>query len=198
MKKLLALLLALVLVFSLASLTASAAGTYGEYEQKVIDLISAETEFKVDSVSATFKIPANYINQAKAYFTSSEGDITAEEYKEIVDAFNSGKKHVQDAVAADTTLIKNGQVDIAHLPEAVKSQVLEDGQNACAAVDLALTYNGKNVVITDASGAVKFENAAIVKTTGANINTATMVVVASVFLALVAGSVVTAKKAQLF
>ena len=198
MKKLLAILMTLVLMFSVVAISASAAGTYGEYEKKVMDLLSAKTEFKSGSTSATFVIPDNYVNQAKAYFSSSEGDITEEQYNKIVEAVNSGKKHVQDAVTADVSLIKNGQVDIAHLPEAVKSQVLKDGQDACAVVDLSLTYNGKHVVITDVSGAVKFEDAAIIKTTGANINTAMMFVVVSAFLALVAGSVVTAKKAQLF
>lgn len=198
MKKLLAILMTLVLMFSVVAISASAAGTYGEYEKKVMDLLSAKTEFKSGNTSATFVIPDNYVNQAKAYFSSSEGDITEEQYNKIVEAVDSGKKHVQDAVTADVSLIKNGQVDIAHLPEAVKSQVLKDGQDACDVVDLSLNYNGKHVVITDDSGAVKFENAAIIKTTGANVNTTMMFVVVSAFLALVAGSVVTAKKAQLF
>jgi LPXTG-motif cell wall-anchored protein len=77
-----------------------------------------------------------------------------------------------------------------------KSNVLEQGQKACAVVELDLEYTGGNVVITDETGAEVFKDDAVVKTTGADMTS--MFVVAGVMLALAAAAVVTAKKVKLF
>lgn len=197
MKKLLAIIMATALIFSLVAVSASAAGTYGEYEKKLIDVLSTDAELKIDGKDATIHIPDNYVNQAKNYFAGTAGDITEQQYEEIVSYINAGKEKVIATVEADHALVmKNGEVDIAHMPTDVKSFVLEQGQKACAVVGLTLRYTGGSVIITDATGAEVFNDDAIIKTTGADMTS--VFVTAGVMLALVAAAFVTAKKVKLF
>lgn len=197
MKKILAVVLTLVLVFALGTF-ASAAGTYGTYEQKVIEFLDKEYTFTEGGKTAKFIIPDDYINQAKAYFLKTEGDITEAQYNEIVKFVGEGKKLVSDAVHANPEVIKNGTVDIRLLSREVRKGVLQKGQEACAVVGLSLVFDGTHVVITDAAGNVAFKDAPVIKTTGADVNTVSVALCAAVILTLAGAAVVTAKKAELF
>lgn len=198
MKKILALIMTLILMFTLVAVSVSAAGTYGDYEQRVIALLGDKLNITTGTTTATFAIPADYVNQAKSYFASTEGDLTETQYNEIVAQIEAGKTKIAAAVTADPTVIKNGKVEVKNLPNDVKTAVLNAGQAAAAVTNLSLTFDGNKVVITDAAGTVKFENTAVIKATGANVNVALMLVIGAAFMALVAGSVFTAKKAELF
>ena len=59
-------------------------------------------------------------------------------------------------------------------------------------------FDGEHVVITDAEGAARFDDDAIIKTTGANVNFTALIVVCGAFLVVVAGALGVAKKARLF
>lgn len=198
MKKILAVAFCLVLMFSVLAISASAAGTFGTYEQKVIADLSAKETYKMNGKDVTFKIPTNYVNQAKAFFVSTQGDITKAQYEEIMSFVNAGKKLVKDTAISDNSYFKNGQINIAHMPQAIRSAVLKCGQDACKVVGLNLIFDGKHVVITDADGVIRFEDAPIVKTTGGDTGLALSLVVLMSFVLVVGGCLVTAKKAKLF
>lgn len=198
MKKIIAFAFCFILMFSVLAVGVSAEGTFGTYEQKVISDLSAKETYKMNGKDVTFKIPTNYVNQAKAFFVSTPGDITEAQYEEIMSFVNAGKKLVKDTALSDNSYFKNGQIDIAHMPQAIRSAVLKCGQDACKVVGLNLIFDGKHVVITDASGAIRFEDAPIIKTTGANTNGALTAVVCLTFALLVCGCLVTAKKVKLF
>ncbi len=198
MKKILALVMTFILMFTLVAVSASAAGTYGDYEQKIIALLGNKLDITTGTTTATFAIPADYVNQAKSYFASTQGDLTETQYNEIVAQIEVGKTKISAAVAADPTVVKNGKVEVKNLPADVRTAVLNAGQTAAAVTDLSLTFDGNKVIITDAAGTVKFENTAVIKSTGADVNVALMLVIGAAFMALVTGSVFTAKKAELF
>ena len=198
MKKVLAVAFCLVLMFSVLAIGASAAGTFGTYEQKVITELSAKETYKMNGKDVTFKIPTNYVNQAKAFFVSTQGDITKAQYEEIMSFVNAGKKLVKDTALSDNSYFKNGQVNIADMPQAIRSAVLKCGQDACKVVGLNLIFDGKHVVITDAEGAIRFDDAPIVKTTGGDTGLALSLVVLMSFVLVVGGCFVAAKKAKLF
>ena len=177
MKKLFAILLTAVLLLVPCAIGASAEGALNSYEQEVITLLSGS----ITKNGATFKIPVEYVNQAKAYFLTI--DMTEAQKNEIVGYINEGAELVR---AQDS------------FPYAVKRQILELGQKACAVTGLNLVFNGatKNVVITE-NGTVVFENEAIVKSTGSADMTVAVAVSGIVLLVLGAAFVV-AKKARLF
>ena len=198
MKKVLAFILCFVLIFALG-VSASAAGTYGVYEQKVVEFLSKEYKFTSGSTTATFVIPANYANQAKAYLLKTEGDITEAQYNEIIKFVDEGRLLVENAVKADASVIKDGKVNIASLPNSVKANVLKKGQSAVAVVGLSMVVDKEQkVVITDAADNVVFKDAAIIKTTGANVDTVSIVLCVTSILALAGAAVVVSKKAKLF
>ena len=197
MKKILAFIIAAAIMLSVVAFSASAAGTFGDYEQKLIDLIGTDTEIKIDGELAKIHVPDNYVNQAKTYFASTEGDINEEQYKEIVSYIEAGKKQIIDAVEADHSLVlANGEVDIAHTPKEVKKSVLEQGQKACEVVDMKLEYTGEKVVITTDAGEQVFSDEPIVKTTGADMSVAFGM--AFVMFAVAVTAVFAAKKVELF
>lgn len=198
MKKLLAIVMVIAIMASVVAFSASAAGTYGDWEKKVIELLGTDVKIKVDGKDAILHIPDNYVNQAKNFFASSEGDITEAEYEEIAAYIKAGEEKVVEAVEADHSLVVNGQVDIAHMSKEVKTDVLEQGQKACEVVDLSLEYTSDKVVITTTDSDAKevFSDEAIVKTTGAEVSVALGTALAMV--ALAAAAVFTAKKAELF
>ena len=63
MKKLLSVILAIMMLV-ICTFGASAAGDINANEQKILDLLST----KIDVGGSHAEIPAEYINQAKAYF----------------------------------------------------------------------------------------------------------------------------------
>ena len=197
MKKILTISLVIMVIFSLFTISVSAAGTYGEYEQKIIELLADKHTTKIANEDIDFIIPTAYVNQAKAFFSSTSGDVTKVQYDEIVKYINAGIKKAVDTVEADHSLIKNHAVDFAHFPKSVKTDILYNGQQACAVVDLSLVYDGKHVEITDVeTGKVVFEDKPIVKTTGADMTS--IAVVAAAFAAVIASAFIIVKKSKQF
>ena len=198
MKKVLAVLFSALLIFSVFAFSASAAGTLGTNEQKVLDFLSSKEIYKVGDKDFTFQIPANYVNQAKAFFAGNEGDITAAQAEAIIDFVKEGEALVKTTLEDDAAYLKGTTVDFVHFPTETRRAILEKGQKACEVVDLSLVFDGEHVVITDAEGAARFDDDAIIKTTGANVNFTALIVVCGAFLVVVAGALGVAKKARLF
>ncbi len=198
MKKVLAVLFSALLVFSIFAFSASAAGTLGANEQKVIDFLSAEKTYKVGSEDHTFKIPTNYVNQAKAYFVGTADDITADQADAIIAFVSEGEKLVKAAVEADASYLKGDTVEFVRFPYATRKAILENGQKACEVIGLSLVFDGEHVVITDASGATVFDDAAIIKTTGADFNYTALVITLGAFAVIICGALGVAKKVKLF
>jgi len=198
MKKVLAILFSALLVFSVFAISASAAGTLGTNEQKVIDFLGSKETYNVGGKDFTFKIPTNYVNQAKAYFAGTEGDITPEQADNIIDFVKAGEALVKETLEADASYLKGDTVDFVHFPTATRKSILDKGQKACEVVGLSLVFDGEHVVITDASGAVRFDDDAIIKTTGADFNYTALIFVCGAFMVVVAGALGVAKKARLF
>ncbi len=197
MKRLVTFMFVALLLLSVFSISVSATGTYGENEKRVIADLSAVEQHEIDGKTIKFIIPVNYVNQAKAFFVSTEGDITEAQYEEIMKFVNEGKNLVMETTLSNTKYYDGTMVDIAKMPQAVRSAVLKAGQNACKVVNLSLIFNGKDVVITDWDGAVRFEDRPIVKTTGADVSVS-MISVLCVFAVAVCGTLMVVFRKKLF
>ncbi len=192
MKKLTALFCALILLVSVFAMSTSAAGAINEYEQKVLDHLSQHVQLgKTD-----FFIPEEYITQAKNYFLTI--DMTEPQSKDVIAHVNTGIEALKAAS------VPQKDFDLKILPVSVKQVVLKAGQDACAAVNCNLVYNTstEKVVITatDSQGkpVTVFDAAAIIKTTGSEINVTAIAVTVSVLVVALGAAVIASKKAKLF
>lgn len=159
---------------------ASAAGLNSN-EQKIMDKLSQT--ITIDGKSA--KIPAEYVNQARNYLTST-ADITDEQYTEII-------KNIDSAFA----LVKEQKtVDISKFPASVNSQLLEYVKKAAAVVDLTVSYDGKDITITDADNKTVFEGKPAIKVTGVDMTP--VFVLGGAAVILLGASVLVSKKMKLF
>lgn len=198
MKKFLAVFFAALLIVSVFAFSASAAGTLGANEQKVVDFLGSKETYKVGDKDFTFKIPANYVNQAKAYFASNADDITAEQADTIIAFVKEGEDAVKKCLTENPDYLIGDTVDFAHFPQADRRTILKKGQEASEVVGLSLVFDGEHVVITDENGATKFADDAIIKTTGAEFNYTALIVVCAGLALVVAGALGAAKKARIF
>ncbi len=198
MKKVLAVVISAILVFSLCTFSASAAGTYGTNEKKVVDFLGSKETYKVGTKDFTFIIPVQYVNQAKAYFVSTEGDITPEQAEAIIAFVKEGEAIVKENLTENPAYLKGDEVDFTRFPYADRKAILRKGQQACEVVGLTLVFDGEYVVITDESGAVLFKDEPIIKTTGAEFNYAALVIALGAFVVIISGALFTAKKVKLF
>ncbi|MBR3594163.1 MAG: hypothetical protein IKL44_05765 [Clostridia bacterium] len=198
MKKFFAVLFAALLIVSVFAFSASAAGTFGANEQKVVDFLGSKETYKVGGKDFTFKIPTNYVNQAKAFFASTEGDITPADADAIIAFVKEGEALVKETLSADASYLKGDTVDFVHFPTATRKAILDKGQKACKVVGLTLVFDGEHVVITNAAGATVFDDDAIIKTTGAEFNYTALIAVCAGFALVVVGALGAAKKARLF
>ena len=76
MKRIITLILALCIFFSI-SIMANAAGISAD-EQKILDALKSDIQLK----SSTYKLPAEYINQAENFLNAN--DLTADEVNQIL------------------------------------------------------------------------------------------------------------------
>ena len=81
---------------------------------------------------------------------------------------------------------------------AVNSKILDLGKKAVAVTGGVLTYDGKNVTITNAEGKVVFDAAPVVKQTGAEVDFTAIVLAAIAVVAMLGAAIVVAKKNALF
>lgn len=184
MKKLAAIVLALALLIVPMSISASAAGAINEYEQAVLD--SLDENVKVNDI--TFHLPDEYINQAENFLKTI--DMTKEQSEEILAKIADGKEIV---VASDITSTS----DLKVLPTADKQKILDLGKAAAAAVDAVLTYDGENVKVTY-DDTVIFEDAPIIKVTGAETDYTAVVISVACVIAVLAAAFAVAQKKGLF
>ncbi len=185
MKKLAVLILAIALLIVPMSISASAAdAALNDFEKKII--ASLDENIEVDDL--LFHLPQEYINQAENFLKSV--DLTETQAEEILDLIQDCK----DIAVADHI---HSTSDLKILPQAEKQKLLGKGQAAAEAAGAVLTYNGEDVVVTH-NGTTVFEDAPIVKVTGAETDyTALILSVAGVVVALAAAAVVASKKGLL-
>ena len=160
---------------------ATSAAGLNSNEQKIMDKLSQTVT--VDGKTA--QIPTEYVNQARNYLTST-ADITDEQYTEIV-------KNIDAAFA----LVKEQKtVDISKFPASVNAQLLDYVKKAAAVVDLTVSYDGKDVTITDAENKTVFEGKPAIKVTGVDMTP--VFVLGGAAVILLGASVLVSKKMKLF
>ncbi len=185
MKKLCAILIALVLVIVPMTLSVSAAGDINADEQKVLDALSGE----VTANGKTFAIPTEYITQASNYFKTI--DMTDGQATEIIGYINQGKEIVKAQEMS-------GTVNLESFTKEDKQAILELGKKAAATTGATLTYDGEKVVVKNASNQEVFNVAAIIKQTGAEVDFTTIAIVAGSVVALLGAAIFASKKSGLF
>ena len=185
MKKICAIILALVLLIVPMTVSVSAAGDLNANEQKII----TELKKEVAIGDKTFVVPAQYVTQAENYFKTI--DVTDAQAKEILGYIAEGEKLVVAQKITATT-------DLKVLKDDVKSKILDLGKKAVAVTGDVLTYDGKHVTITDANGKVVFKNAPIVKQTGEQVDFTAIALISLAVVTVLGASVVIAKKNALF
>lgn len=181
MKKLMGVLLAAVVL--VASVVPAFAAGINADEKAILDNLKSG----VTVAGTTLNIPADYITQAENYLNTV--DVTAEQAKEINRYINAAKEAV----------IAGGTADLSKLSSTVKSSVVDFASKAAAVLNLKLTYNSstKVVKIVDAQGKVVFDKTVPVKTTGMDVNTTGMLVVATAVVGVIAAGFVCTKKLKL-
>ena len=191
MKKIFAILLALLVLIVPCCIGASAAGAINAEEQRILDFLDQYIQLG----KTKYHIPDEYIAQAKNHFLTA--DITKTEADEIIDFIDEGIEILKHDATPDE------EFHMEVLPVAHKEKILELGQKACEVVDLTLTYDSTEttVVITKIDPATGnpveiFDDEPIVKTTGGEVNA---IVISSAILAVVmVAAFVISKKVKLF
>ena len=185
MKKICAIVLALVLLIVPMTVSVSAAGDLNANEQKIL----AEFRKEVKIGDKTFAIPAEYVTQAENYYKTI--DINDADAAKILDYIKQGEDIIVAQKITSTT-------DLKVLKGEVTSKLLDLGKKAVALTGGVLTYDGKNVTITNAAGQVVFSAAPIVKQTGEQVDFTAIIIAAVALVALFGAAVVVAKKKALF
>ena len=184
MKKLFAVLLVIALLVVPMSLSASAAGTINSFEKAVLE--SLDENVKVDDTF--FHVPQEYITQAENFLKTI--DMTEAQSKTILEKIDDCKEIITAGHIKNTS-------DLKVLPQAEKQKLLDNGKAAAAAVNGEFIYDGENVKVTH-NGKTVFEDAPVVKVTGAEADyTAIVLSVAGVIAVLAAAAVVARKKGLL-
>ncbi len=190
MKKLSAILLALLILVVPCCIGASAAGAINANEQKILDALDQY----ITLGTTKYHIPDEYITHAKNSFLTL--DITEQETEEILGYINEGIEILK------SDALPNEEFHMNVIPREDKEKILELGKKACEVVDQTLVYDSEEhtVIITteDESGnpVVLFDSEPIIKTTGAEVNT--IVVVSAVLAVVMVAAFVISKKVKLF
>ncbi len=190
MKKIIVSLLSVVLLLTLTVLSVSAAGDINANEQRVLNKLTTVVQVGQSKII----IPTSYINQARNYFMTI--DMSEAEADEIVKILDQG---IAVGRAELEAAGKNGRIlnNVNQMPYASKAKILSLGQQACAVINLTLTYVPENntVVITEnATGKVVFDATPALKTTGGNGSLVPLYVAAGVLVLAVAGAIVYKKR----
>lgn len=191
MKKVLAILFAILLMVVPCCIGVSAAGAINDYEQNILNALDQYVQLG----KTKYHIPDEYITAAKNYFLTTE--VTEQQSKDAIG-------YIDDAIdELKSTVLPNEEFHMEDLPFAVKQDILNFGQAAAATTGLSLSYNPKTdhieIVKPSEDGSTQvmvFNNAPIVKTTGAEINT--VAVTATVLAVVMVAAFVISKKVKLF
>lgn len=186
MKKILAILLAIMVLVVPMTVCVSAAGDINANEQRI--LTELKKEIKINS--KTFIVPKEYVNQAENYFKTI--DVTEAQADEIIGYINRGVGILQ------TSNKVNGTTDLKVLVKADKEEILDLGKKAVAVTGGVLTYNGSTVNIKNAAGQTVFDSAPIVKQTGTDVDFTAIIIAAVAVITLLGAAFIVSKKNGLF
>jgi len=182
MKKLVTILFVLALLVVLP-LNAFAATGINANEQTILDKLS--TSEIIGENGWHFSVPQEYINTAKNYF-AGDCDMTEAERDVILSKINSGMAIVKKQ--ADSQEFSGSEYSLSKMSATARDEVLQLGKDACAEVDLKLTYipASNQVVITPMDNSTPvFESAPVIKYTGESF-TLTAGFVAAAVIAMIA------------
>ena len=104
--------------------------------------VAAATENGIIKTLVSSSLPSNYVQQAKNYLRSH--DVTAEEADQII-------VHINNAQAVVTA---RGAKSMNQLTKADKQAILAELTATAAVLDITVTVTSKQVVFSDADGAV--------------------------------------------
>ena len=155
------------------SLSAFAAGTIDANEQKILDELNAK------------KVPAEYVSQARNYFEKDDVSVSAEQAQTIIVNIDEA------AEIAKSAGIKT-KADLDKASAATIDAIVAKATAAAKVVNLTVSYDSKNAVVTikDDSGKVVATNNVGTKKTGAD-STSTVAVLSVLCVAVAALAVVT-------
>ena len=187
-RKIVALLAAALMLFSVMPLSAFAATGINANEQAVLDKLS--TSAVIGGNGWSFTIPQEYVNSAKNYF-AGDCDMTEEEKTTILSYIDTGMAVIKEE--ADSQKFAGKEYSLSKMGEEARSKVLSLGQSACAEVDLSLTYipTSNQVVVTPiGSNTPVFESAPVIKTTGQDFALTAGLIAVAVVAVMALGSAV--------
>ena len=196
MKKTASVLL-MILMVAMLCVTAFAATGLNANEQAVIDKLEANKTVSKNSWS--FTVPEGYINAVKNYLISSY-DMTAQQSTAVNAYIDSGIQIIK--ADADYQNFTGAEFKLSDMSQAARTQVIALGQQICAEMALTLSYsaNTGKVTISDANGALVYDNTAVIKTTGEEFVLTAGKLAAAIAVVMAAASVAmlaTAKKGLL-
>ena len=186
MKKILAIILAIIVLVVPMTVCVSAAGDINADEQRIITELKKEIKIG----TKTFVVPKEYVNQAQNYFKTI--DVTKTQADEIIGYINRGVGILQTSNKITTT------TDLKVLVKADKEEILELGKMAVAVTGGVLTYNGSTVNIKNAAGQTVFDSAPIVKQTGTDVDFTAISIAAVAIVTLLGAAFIVSKKNGLF
>ncbi len=185
MKKIIAVVIAVLLLTLPMSLSAFAAGEINESEKNILD----ELYEKVAINGKKFIVPTEYVVQAENYFKTVDIDPT--QAAEIITYIDQGKEILINSDIKSTT-------DLKVLPVPDKQKILDLGKKAVAVTGGTLVYDGSHVKITNSQAQLVFDSAPIIKQTGVEADFTAVIIAASAVAVLFGAAVVVAKKRGLF
>ena len=155
------------------SLSAFAAGTIDANEQAILDELNAK------------KVPAEYVSQARNYFEKDDVSVSTDQAKTII-------ANIDDAAEIAKSAGIKTKADLDKASAATIDAIMAKASAAAKVINLTVSYDSKNAVVTikDVAGNVVATNNVGTKTTGAD-STSTVAVLSVLCVAVAALSVVT-------
>lgn len=186
MKKLIALALCAIMLVSFSLMTVSAASELDANEQAVMDALKE----KVTIGDKEMIIPEAYFTYVENYFRQDGVALNEQQAAAIL----------AEVTAAKATIVSGGELAFDDMAPATRAAVLENIQEAAAAIDLVAEFDAssKEVTILDQSGdpVLAPMDASEVKATGSSVDM-TAIILASISVVVAFGlCVVIAKKAK--
>lgn len=178
MRKFICALFACMLVVAM-SVTAFAATGLNANEKAVLDALKASDH-----------IPQAYVNTAMNYFLG-DCDMTEAEKNQILAYIAAGSAVIKNDAKEQGS--ENKDFSLSDLSAEGREEVLQLGKEACAEVDLTLSYapSSNKVVITPVDSKVPvFVSSSVIKATGEDFSMNTGTVCAAVVLVMILGSAV--------
>lgn len=182
MRKAMALILALVLVFALVPMSVSAR-TLTDAEKALFEELKVHIEF----ADGHFELPDDVITQGMNYVAALDKELTEAQITEI-------KTQVDAAIAV---VKKEASGDVDKWSTATKDAILEKVDNAAKVVGCSATTDTKgHIVVRDAQGKEVVKNDELIKVTG--FGAESVVITGLCTLAVLCAVAFVSKKVELF